>query len=106
MRESAIEFLSSALPDWKHIIETVMFQNTLSLVALACAIAVELASERISLLFLRLGRTCFGAMLIYTIPVLLFTGTSFKHMSKSSISMARVALLLFTFGFGIVVTFV
>mmetsp|Transcript_97719 Transcript_97719/g.209690 ORF Transcript_97719/g.209690 Transcript_97719/m.209690 type:complete len:517 (-) Transcript_97719:63-1613(-) len=85
MREAAIEFLSDILPDNKRTFQKVIFQNSFSLVMLVVSVIIELCSERFSLLILRLGRTCFGTLLIYVIPVVLFVGASYKHMSRQSI---------------------
>lgn len=103
MREAVIEFLTDTLPRSKHIFETVVFQNCFSLVMLAVSIFIELRSTRFSLLLMRLGRTCFGSLLIYSIPVMLFVGTSRKHLSKASIGAAKAVLLALIFGFGIAI---
>lgn len=104
MREAVIEFLSDIMPKSKGVFETVVFQNSFSLVMLAVSILIELRSSRFSLFLLRLGRTCFGSLLIYTIPVMLFVGTRRKHLTNWDMGVMKSVLLFILFSFGIAIS--
>jgi len=104
MREAFIEFLSDTWPKHKDVFEQVVFQNSFSIVMLIISIIIELSSYRLSFLILRVGRTCFGSLLICVIPVVLFIGASYKHMSKASLSRLQVSILLVTVCLGLTVS--
>lgn len=100
MREAAMETLNDFCPSFKELTRSVIFQNVFSVVMLYVSVAVCLGSMASQSFIFDAFRSCFGALLIYCLPPVLFMASTYKHLSKSSVSKSTGfgAAAMFVFG--------